>query len=256
MSNKLRYAILGTGSKANSYIFSDSKTTILIDNGFSAKQAVIRMREAGFEPTDIDYLLVTHSHGDHSRGVPLLSQKFRIPVYTEPRVEFKQGKRCWKRFDLTAREPITLGDIEVFPFEISHDSPGSLGFHFQLGGEVITVLTDTGIVTTGMKKLIQRSDLLFLEANYCPVMLDNGPYPPMLKHRISSKYGHLSNQAAISLLNELHNEENGSPRKVYFCHLSETNNSPEKLEGYINQSYEGNLPYVICPKNELIMGDI
>ena len=86
-------------------------------------------------------------------------------------------------------------------------------------------------------------------------MLDNGPYPDFLKQRISSKVGHLSNQAAISLLNSLHKENDGCPKKVYFCHLSDKNNSPEKLESHIQENYIGDISYIICPKNELVIGD-
>lgn len=254
MSSTLKYAVLGSGSKANSYIFSDGETTILIDNGFSCAQAVKRIREAGFEPTDIDLIAVTHGHSDHARGVGLLSQKFRIPVYCHKHVELGE-KKPFSRHNLTAREAVEINALSLFPFEISHDSPGSLGFHFQLGGKVITVLTDSGIVTAAMKKLIQRSQLLFLEANYCPIMLQNGPYPAFLKHRIESKVGHLSNMGAIALLNSIHEDQEGEPDRVYFCHLSEKNNSPEKLEKQIKKCYEGDIPYIICPKNELVMGD-
>ncbi len=253
MSKKFRYAVLGTGSRANSYIFSDSQTTIVIDNGFTAKKFLSLIDEAGFDPKEIDFIFVTHGHSDHIKGVADISQKFRIPVYTHPEVEFGK-KKCYHRTDLQPRKTFQHKGLSLFPFEISHDSPGSMGFHFQLGEIKVTVLTDTGMVTDGMKKMIQRSDLLFLEANYCPVLLEEGPYPQFLKERIKSNWGHLSNQAAIELLNQIHREEENQLKLVYFCHLSETNNSPQRLGEVLQEEYEGEVPCIICGKNEMVIG--
>ena len=52
----------------------------------------------------------------------------------------------------------------------------------------------------------------------------NGPYPWVLKQRIKSPHGHLSNEEACELLEAVHHEE---LRSVVFAHLSETNNHPD-----------------------------
>lgn len=248
------YAVLGSGSKANSYIFSDSNITILIDNGFSCAQAIKRINEAGFNPTEINYIFVTHGHSDHTKGVPLLSQRFRIPVYVHPEVSFGE-KRCYHRTPLLPHEIHTDSSFSISSFPSSHDSPGCVGYFFTLGGKKVVIITDTGITTKKMLELARKSDILFLEANYCSQMLRDGSYPVFLKQRIESSQGHLSNLDSVEFLNSVLEGAVCQLKKVYFCHLSETNNTPERLQYYLEMYYKGTIPYTICPKNLLIKGD-
>ena len=54
-------------------------------------------------------------------------------------------------------------------------------------------------------------------------MLRFGPYPPMLKRRILSDHGHLSNENCAALAREL--AESGT-RTIILGHLSRQNNTP------------------------------
>ena len=58
-----------------------------------------------------------------------------------------------------------------------------LGYSFNIKGKIFTIITDTGIINEEMEKFAEDSDFLFLEANYCPEMLQNGPYPWFLKKK-------------------------------------------------------------------------
>ena len=55
-------------------------------------------------------------------------------------------------------------------------------------------------------------------------MLRTGPYPEVLKRRIRSRHGHLSNPAAAACLRALADDAG----TVILGHLSEINNTPEK----------------------------
>ncbi len=55
-------------------------------------------------------------------------------------------------------------------------------------------------------------------------MLENGPYPAFLKHRIASNRGHLSNHAAAIALDTL---TAGGLHTLVALHLSEQNNTAE-----------------------------
>ena len=55
-------------------------------------------------------------------------------------------------------------------------------------------------------------------------LLCSGDYPPSLKQRISSRFGHLDNQAAASLLGHLPADR---LQHVVAAHLSRTNNTPD-----------------------------
>jgi phosphoribosyl 1,2-cyclic phosphodiesterase len=55
-------------------------------------------------------------------------------------------------------------------------------------------------------------------------MLKNGPYPWQLKQRVAGRTGHLSNEAAASILEEVVGD---TCRAVVLAHLSESNNRPD-----------------------------
>ena len=78
----LRYAVLGSGSSANSYIFEYNGFGIIIDNGFTCKQAIERATNLGFDTANVKYIFLTHLHDDHFRGIEVLSRKLRAPVVT------------------------------------------------------------------------------------------------------------------------------------------------------------------------------
>jgi phosphoribosyl 1,2-cyclic phosphodiesterase len=66
-------------------------------------------------------------------------------------------------------------------------------------------------------------DLLVLESNHCPRLLQRGPYPSWLKRRIASPLGHLSNVQAGDAIRAV-----AGPRlrHLLLAHLSENNNDP------------------------------
>ena len=63
-----------------------------------------------------------------------------------------------------------------------------------------------------------------LEANYDPEILKYSHYPYMLKQRISSNNGHLSNASAGKTLANLYNF---GLKNALLVHLSKENNFPE-----------------------------
>ena len=65
---------------------------------------------------------------------------------------------------------------------------------------------------------------MFLKLNYNEQMLRNGSYPLILKRRIASKYGHLSNLDAARLMEIL---MNFGVKKFLLGHLSLKNNMPQ-----------------------------
>ncbi|MDE5550707.1 MAG: MBL fold metallo-hydrolase, partial [Bacteroidaceae bacterium] len=79
-------------------------------------------------------------------------------------------------------------------------------------------------VTDEVKHYIGQSTHLVFEANYDDEMLKQGRYPEMLKERIASGHGHLSNKKTATAIAENFHEQ---LQNVWLCHLSEENNHPE-----------------------------
>jgi phosphoribosyl 1,2-cyclic phosphodiesterase len=225
--------MLASGSKGNCVALEGQNSTILIDAGLSAKEILTRLVRAGLDPGRIDALLVTHEHGDHTRGIDVLARKLEIPVYaTEGTLQdFLTHRRTSAKplIHHTCRdgEPFRIGDLIIEPFATSHDALEPCGFVIRGGDLRFGYCTDTGIITPHMLDLLRQCDGIVLESNHCPEMLQNGPYPESLKRRIRSKRGHLSNPAAADCLRALGRD---APQ-VILAHLSEMNNTPEKAMG-------------------------
>ncbi len=246
--DNVRYAVIGSGSSANSYIFEVGDDLYVIDNGFSLKQFKIRVNDLGFNYTKIKAIFLTHTHSDHMKGVGALSRDLEIPVYAHMNL----SEDFFVHKGIEPLQHYILGGLNIMPFDLSHDAEDSIGFYFKIGDLRFTLITDTGVITTQMFELARRSDILFLEANYNEEMLDGGSYPDFLKRRISSNYGHLSNVAAIDLLNELSLVDSCNISYVYLCHLSKNNNSLEAVEDDFEEHYEGHFQYRICNRDEAV----
>jgi hypothetical protein len=82
-----------------------------------------------------------------------------------------------------------VGDLEVTPFEISHDVP-TFGFLFRtgIGGmqRRLALATDLGRVGEGELPYFRDADGVVIEANYDERMLQQSPRHPVDKVRVSS----------------------------------------------------------------------
>ena len=68
-----RITVLGSGSSGNcTYIETDS-TRILVDAGLSGRQIRQRLLSIGRTPENLDGILITHEHTDHTQGLVGLS---------------------------------------------------------------------------------------------------------------------------------------------------------------------------------------
>jgi phosphoribosyl 1,2-cyclic phosphodiesterase len=226
----MRCTILASGSKGNCVFLEGRNGALLIDAGLSLKETLMRMNAASLDAGQIGGVLVTHEHGDHIRGLDVLSRRLNIPVYaTEGTLrDFLGHRRTSAKPIATNRcryhERFEIGDFSVEPFATSHDAAEPCGYIIREGDLTFGYCTDTGIITPPTLDLLRRCDAIVLESNHCPDMLQNGPYPESLKRRIRSKHGHLSNTAAARCLQVLGRDV----PQVILAHLSEMNNTPAR----------------------------
>jgi len=256
----IRYAVLGSGSSGNSYLIGTDSESMLFDAGFSLRQMQLRSEDAGFDFSTVQGLCITHMHPDHSRGAGVFARKTGKPVYihkrlvTECATELAKLRIPEQQIRLFSDlETFSVGSFMITAFRTSHDSPASVGFSLEVLGRNFTVLTDTGVLNETMRQYALASDILFLEANYDEHMLTTGPYPLFLKRRIGGEYGHLSNNDAVNLLNTCDSER---LRRVYFCHLSRTNNHPQVLESLCVEQLRWEGIRTICEHGNLYSGSL
>jgi phosphoribosyl 1,2-cyclic phosphodiesterase len=223
----LRCAVLGSGSEGNSILVSENGTSILIDAGFSGKKLEQRMNLLGETLGDLSALIVTHEHMDHIRGAGIVARRYSKPLYAT-RGTLSGGKsilgRVAQPVTIIGGEAFDIGDLRVYPFDISHDASELTGFVIESSSGKVGICTDSGCVTLLMREKLKKCDALVLEMNHDPTMLLAGPYPWQLKQRIRSRLGHLSNDDAGAFLVDLWHR---NLKHVFLAHLSKENNLPQ-----------------------------
>ena len=227
---------LFSGSSGNCHYIRSETTEILIDAGVSARSIENSLQEIGTSLRNISAIFVTHEHSDHVRGLEVISKKFGIPVHmTELSArELIKDEKAALLSVLATHSPIysvTVGDITVSSFVTPHDSACCVGYRaeFPLGNSVhkIGVATDIGHIESDLIDALYGVDECILESNHDVSMLMTGPYPYMLKRRILSPNGHLSNDDCGKLMNIL--AESGT-HAFLLAHLSRENNYPPTAE--------------------------
>jgi len=226
-ASSVRVIVLGSGSSGNATAVTDGTTTVLVDCGFSAREVARRLTDAGLDADCVTAVLLTHEHSDHLRGVRVFSHRHNIPVYASPGTRRASGLNgiVSDARTIVPGEDTRVGTFSVMAFHTSHDAAEPIGLRIESScGTRIGLCTDTGHLTEESAEALADVDVLGIESNHDPVMLERGPYPYFLKQRIASPRGHLANAAAADALERL-----ASPRlrHVFALHLSRTNNTAD-----------------------------
>ncbi|WP_461480457.1 MBL fold metallo-hydrolase [Porticoccus sp.] len=233
----MRFASLGSGSKGNATVVDCGTARFLVDCGFSVRETERRLARLGLAGQDINAILVTHEHSDHVRGVLPLAKKYRLPVVmtagTSKAVQ-ADGQPHLRLIE--SHSPFVQDGIEITPVSVPHDAREPVQYVFRSGALTLGVLTDLGSVTPHVIEHFSRCDGLLLECNHDLNMLQNGSYPPALKRRIASSWGHLNNQQSRSLLDSIELQQ---MQHLVLGHISQQNNDVDivrQVMGDIEQS--------------------
>ena len=226
----MRYAALASGSKGNCHAFSDGSRTLLIDAGISLSRIRARLEGCGLDAGTVRAVALTHEHSDHRSAVGVLVRNtdwaFLATRETKAAIEACVGEDipAHRWIEVRAGHACDWEGWRVLPFSLPHDAVDPVAFRIEAGGFAAAVVTDLGHGTALVADHCADLDLLVLEANHDVEMLRNGGYPDVLKARILSRVGHLSNAAMADLLARAL-----SPRlrALVLAHLSEQNNHPD-----------------------------
>jgi phosphoribosyl 1,2-cyclic phosphodiesterase len=239
---------LNSGSNGNCYYVGNKQEAVFIDAGISCRETEKRMTRLGLSMDKVKAIFISHEHGDHIRGVAVLSKKWKLPVYiTEGTLKnsmLKIEEELVQSFK--ADETIQIGELSITPFSKFHDAEDPHSFIVEGNGVTIGVLTDIGAPCEHVIRYFKKCHAAFLEANYDDEMLENGRYPYYLKQRIRGGNGHLSNKQALDIFNE-HRPEYMS--HVLLSHLSKNNNDPE-LVAKLFKKHAGKTHVVVASRYE------
>ena len=170
-TDAVRVTVLGSGDAYGSggrlysgYLVEAAGTTFLLDCGPTVLQGLKRV---GCEPEALDFVVVSHLHGDHFAGLPFLYLEYRyesprtrpFAVYG-PRETERRAEACWavlyektsqepppfplRYHELTPRQPCVVGPVKLLPFAVPHVSElVCLGLRIEVAGKTIVYSGDS-----------------------------------------------------------------------------------------------------------------
>ncbi len=220
----MKVCVFASGSKGNITYIETKNHKILLDMGKKKKYIEESLNKIGVDPKDIDLILISHLHTDHTSALETFIKKYKTTVCM-PQEMFLSLDSLQDYENIRIYEDeINLDDVKIYSLKSSHDAIDSRNFIIEEGSHSIVQITDTGYIKSKYFNLLKNRDVYLLESNHDIEMLTHGPYPDWLKKRVLSDEGHLSNQAAGFYLSKLIGDKT---KKIFLMHLSEVNNNSE-----------------------------
>ncbi|HZZ80798.1 MAG TPA: MBL fold metallo-hydrolase [Gemmataceae bacterium] len=240
---RVHFHVLASGSAGNACLLDADGFGVLIDFGLPPKLLLPRLRKARLSWHRIDAVVLTHTHTDHWKPATLTQfAKLGVPIYchAEHMHAMDQGRRSFAALSAAglmrgyqSGQPIELhAHCRCIPIAVDHDEPMTHGFRFDgtsRGREwSVAYASDLGCWQPSLARHFADVDLLALEFNHdVPMQLRSGRHP-MLIRRVLGKGGHLSNEQAAALLEEIvAGSTPGRLRHLVQLHLSDDCNHAE-----------------------------
>lgn len=236
----MKVCVLGSGSGGNATLVQVGSTKVLVDAGFSGRDLARRLERIGVEPDRVDAIVITHDHGDHTRGMGVFARRHGTPIYVTERTrdacrKLLRGREHTVLYRPT--RPFCIAGVRVEPFVTVHDAVDPVGVAVvdEETGTRVGIATDLGRPNAQIRHGLRDADFLVLEANHDEVLLQEAPYPWSVKARIASSHGHLSNEASARFATELlHTRLAG----VVLAHLSNESNRPELAREVVGEALD------------------
>jgi phosphoribosyl 1,2-cyclic phosphodiesterase len=223
----VRVHALASGSSGNAFLVQAGETSLLLDAGISAARLSEALRRRGTYGHNLNAIFLTHEHADHIHAAGAMSRKSRAPLIANRATlqrcqEFEELEFACR--EMPTGDEIGIGPFGVRSFPVSHDAVEPVGYVITLGEIQIVYCTDMGMATPEVQDALRGASLAIVESNYDPDWLARCSYPRIMKQRIASTTGHLSNPDCAHLL--ARRLEEGGSLSVWLAHLSRQTNSP------------------------------
>lgn len=211
--------IFGSSSKGNCYRVGGN-SPILLDAGIAFKQT---QKLLNFKVSSVAGVLVTHSHGDHSKAVADF-MKAGIDCYMSAETA-KEINATGHRLKIV--EPLKqfkINDWTVLPFSLEHDV-FNLGYLLSNSSEKLLYITDTYYCRYKFEGVTH----LLIECNHSYSILDKnvdcGYLQPAMKNRLIKSHFSLENVKKFLQANDL-----SKVIEIYLIHMSDSNSNSGQFQ--------------------------
>ncbi|MBN2504705.1 MAG: MBL fold metallo-hydrolase [Bacilli bacterium] len=232
----MKIYVLASGSGGNTTYIEMNGKRILIDAGLSYRQIISRLTEISKEFSGLDYIFLTHEHGDHTSGLVTIQKRTNAEIYLSEGTYRNLSSRIKEAINPTSfkiinfQEPMIFSGFSAMAFLTYHDALEPCGYRFSEAGKSLVYMTDTGYFPRQSFDLIRNADMYIIEANHEPDLLLDSDRPWLLKKRILDDQGHLSNEDSAFLIANVLGERT---KKIILAHLSEEcNTESDALQAY------------------------
>lgn len=236
----MKVKVLASGSKGNSTYVCCGLIHFLIDVGINYKTLCNCLEGVDITPKELYGVFITHIHTDHIKGLASLVKKTNLRVFVPELIARDLQKIIPTDNIMIISQSFHIEDIYIQVIHTSHDVPCSVGYVISYQSASLVYITDTGYVNQKYFELLKNRSIYILESNHDEKMVMNGPYPYVLKQRVLSDEGHLSNRTASTYLQ---NWIGTTTKFVILAHLSEINNTPEMALNTFQDIVDFEQPY-------------
>ena len=234
----MRVCLLSSGSKGNSCLVMTNRVKLLIDIGTTCAYVEKTLENLDVDINDITHILITHNHVDHIKGLKVFVKKYKPIVHvTEKLKEVLEKEIGPFKYEIYEDKKSIIEDLEVNIIKTSHDADDSVGFVIKHKNSSLVYITDTGYINSKYYDILSNNTMYILESNHDVKMLREGPYPYYLQQRVISDKGHLSNKQSSGYLCKFIGK---NTKKIIFAHISEHNNTEEKVLETFKEELEKN----------------
>lgn len=214
---------LASSSAGNCGIVTDGKTTLMLDAGLRFKE----IQQALNFDLAIDGVLLTHSHGDHSKAIKDLLKR-GIDCYMAEETATEINATGHRVRPVKPLQKFDIGSFTILPFDVVHDVTNT-GYLIGSGKDKAIYIVDTPYCKY---KFIGLTKIM-MEINYCKEILDSnvrlGKLHSSLRNRIIGSHFGLDTALDFLAANDI-----SKVQQIYVLHLSNGNSD----EGLIKETLQ------------------